>query len=245
MSEKARDTHLPPTPHPHLPCLLLQKPLPPESSSLSLYTSLPPPKAISPRPPLVGLSPSPPNFTTKTQLSDPSVLGPYRQISIPAAPSPVPQSIPTSEGLGFYPQRAPISGGSLFCLQHVTDALATGLSSADLAAGACGREVVQTVGHELKSVPCHLHRSLMLDEGSSCPTLAKFSACPLPGAFLQDPYFIQSVGFASPSFPRAQLGLWRTYSFPSASPPKKEKMEVSLTPTPRPDSPAWAANLPP
>ncbi|KAM5208288.1 heat shock factor protein 4 [Hipposideros larvatus] len=34
--------------------------------------------------------------------------------------------------------------------------------------------------------------SLMLDEGSSCPTPAKFSACPLPGALLQDPYFIQS-----------------------------------------------------
>nr|KAF6406920.1 heat shock transcription factor 4 [Molossus molossus] len=34
--------------------------------------------------------------------------------------------------------------------------------------------------------------SLMLDEGSSCPTLTKFNACPLPGALLQDPYFIQS-----------------------------------------------------
>ncbi|XP_024589792.1 heat shock factor protein 4 isoform X2 [Neophocaena asiaeorientalis asiaeorientalis] len=37
--------------------------------------------------------------------------------------------------------------------------------------------------------------SLMLDEG--CPTPAKFNACPLPGALLQDPYFIQSVGFYS------------------------------------------------
>ncbi|XP_065781571.1 heat shock factor protein 4 isoform X13 [Muntiacus reevesi] len=33
--------------------------------------------------------------------------------------------------------------------------------------------------------------SLMLDEG--CPTPAKFNACSLPGALLQDPYFIQSV----------------------------------------------------
>ncbi|XP_004371561.1 heat shock factor protein 4 isoform X2 [Trichechus manatus latirostris] len=33
--------------------------------------------------------------------------------------------------------------------------------------------------------------SLMLDEGSACPPPAKFS-CPLPGALLQDPYFIQS-----------------------------------------------------
>ncbi|XP_003417218.1 heat shock factor protein 4 isoform X2 [Loxodonta africana] len=33
--------------------------------------------------------------------------------------------------------------------------------------------------------------SLMLDEGSTCPPAAKFS-CSLPGALLQDPYFIQS-----------------------------------------------------
>ncbi|XP_029780837.1 heat shock factor protein 4 isoform X3 [Suricata suricatta] len=43
--------------------------------------------------------------------------------------------------------------------------------------------------------------SLMLDEGSSCPTPAKFSACPLPGALLQDPYFIQSP------LPETTLGL--------------------------------------
>ncbi|XP_036201766.1 heat shock factor protein 4 isoform X3 [Myotis myotis] len=43
--------------------------------------------------------------------------------------------------------------------------------------------------------------SLMLDEGSSCPTSAKFSACPLPGALLQDPYFIQSP------LPETTLGL--------------------------------------
>nr|XP_020031324.1 heat shock factor protein 4 isoform X2 [Castor canadensis] len=41
--------------------------------------------------------------------------------------------------------------------------------------------------------------SLMLDEGSSCPTPAKFNACPLPGALLQDPYFIQSPSTYSPS----------------------------------------------
>ncbi|XP_003417219.1 heat shock factor protein 4 isoform X6 [Loxodonta africana] len=39
--------------------------------------------------------------------------------------------------------------------------------------------------------------SLMLDEGSTCPPAAKFS-CSLPGALLQDPYFIQS-GWAWPS----------------------------------------------
>ncbi|ERE77183.1 heat shock factor protein 4 isoform 2 [Cricetulus griseus] len=43
--------------------------------------------------------------------------------------------------------------------------------------------------------------SLMLDEGSSCSAPAKFSACPLSGAFIQDPYFIQSP------LPEATLGL--------------------------------------
>ncbi|XP_007992217.1 heat shock factor protein 4 isoform X2 [Chlorocebus sabaeus] len=46
--------------------------------------------------------------------------------------------------------------------------------------------------------------SLMLDEGSSCPTPAKFNNCPLPGALLQDPYFIQSPSTYSPS----QRRLW-------------------------------------
>ncbi|XP_069312398.1 heat shock factor protein 4 isoform X2 [Eulemur rufifrons] len=41
--------------------------------------------------------------------------------------------------------------------------------------------------------------SLMLDEGSACPAPAKFNACPLPGALLQDPYFIQSPSTYSPS----------------------------------------------
>lgn len=97
-----------------------------------------------------------------------------------------------------------------------------------------GREVVQTVGPELKSESCHLHRSLMPDEGSSCPTPAKLSACPLPGALLQDPYFIQAVGFASPSFPRARLGLWRTYSFPPLSPQKREDGGQPHPPFPTP-----------
>ncbi|XP_062033843.1 heat shock factor protein 4 isoform X2 [Lepus europaeus] len=43
--------------------------------------------------------------------------------------------------------------------------------------------------------------SLMLDEGSSCPTPTKFNTCPLAGALLQDPYFIQSP------LPEAALGL--------------------------------------
>ncbi|XP_051024622.1 heat shock factor protein 4 isoform X3 [Acomys russatus] len=43
--------------------------------------------------------------------------------------------------------------------------------------------------------------SLMLDEGSSCAASAKFNACSLSGALLQDPYFIQSP------LPEATLGL--------------------------------------
>ncbi|XP_059118567.1 heat shock factor protein 4 isoform X2 [Peromyscus eremicus] len=39
--------------------------------------------------------------------------------------------------------------------------------------------------------------SLMLDEGSSCPAPARFNACPLSGALLQDPYFIQSPSSCS------------------------------------------------
>ncbi|KAB0394024.1 hypothetical protein E2I00_011735, partial [Balaenoptera physalus] len=51
-----------------------------------------------------------------------------------------------------------------------------------------------------------LHRSLMLDEG--CPAPAKFNACPLPGALLQDPYFIQSVDLAHVVLVGFWLTLW-------------------------------------
>nr|XP_002711687.1 heat shock factor protein 4 isoform X2 [Oryctolagus cuniculus] len=48
--------------------------------------------------------------------------------------------------------------------------------------------------------------SLMLDEGSSCPTPAKFNTCPLAGALLQDPYFIQSGWvYSSPYSPSQRL----------------------------------------
>ncbi|CAO2610093.1 Heat shock factor protein 4 [Lemmus lemmus] len=43
--------------------------------------------------------------------------------------------------------------------------------------------------------------SLMLDEGTSCSASAKFNACPVSGALLQDPYFIQSP------LPETTLGL--------------------------------------
>ena len=60
-----------------------------------------------------------------------------------------------------------------------------------------------------------LHRSLMLDEG--CPSPAKFNACPLPGALLQDPYFIQSVGFCFSS----HLSIESLFPFPI---PRKEQI---------------------
>ncbi|XP_012586151.1 PREDICTED: heat shock factor protein 4 [Condylura cristata] len=53
--------------------------------------------------------------------------------------------------------------------------------------------------------------SLMLDEGSSCPTPAKFSTCPLPEALLQDSCFIQlplpetSLGLSSPYRARSPI----------------------------------------
>ncbi|XP_008064976.1 heat shock factor protein 4 isoform X2 [Carlito syrichta] len=50
--------------------------------------------------------------------------------------------------------------------------------------------------------------SLMLDEGSSCPTPAKFNACPLPGALLQDPYFIQSSGALRSTYSPSQRLPW-------------------------------------
>lgn len=75
-----------------------------------------------------------------------------------------------------------------------------------------------------------LHRSLMLDEG--CPTPAKFNACPLPGALLQDPYFIQSVGFCFFSHLHREPVLFP--HSPKRRDEKKEieeKMEPSLPPT--------------
>lgn len=52
-----------------------------------------------------------------------------------------------------------------------------------------------------RNLPHPLHRSLVLDEGSSCPTPAKFNTCHLPGTLLQDPYFTQSP------LPETTLGL--------------------------------------
>lgn len=67
----------------------------------------------------------------------------------------------------------------------------------------------------------------MLDEG--CPTPAKFSACPLPGTLLPDPYFIQSVGFFLLSSLDTAQHLESLCPF--LIPPKEEKMEAGLPPS--------------
>ncbi|XP_055410271.1 heat shock factor protein 4 isoform X2 [Bubalus kerabau] len=69
--------------------------------------------------------------------------------------------------------------------------------------------------------------SLMLDEG--CPSPAKFNACPLPGALLQDPYFIQSplpettVGLSSPHRARGPI----ISDLPEDSPPEGTRLSPS------------------
>ncbi|KAF6077729.1 heat shock transcription factor 4 [Phyllostomus discolor] len=65
--------------------------------------------------------------------------------------------------------------------------------------------------------------SLMLDEGRSCPSPATLGACPLSGALLQDPYFIQSP-------PHCCLWLWCRPSWKGkgASAPRGPGMPNSL-----------------
>lgn len=161
MSEKARDTHPPHPAFQHPSCWRHDTGTPPPETLssgifiLSHCINLPCPMAISPSP-LPGLFPSSPKFTIES-LTLRSLS--YRTLSPnfhPSSPYPLIPKHPYIRGSGIqtmlppsslYPQKAPVSGGSPFCLQHVTDALATGLSSADLAAGACGRDVVQAEGH--------------------------------------------------------------------------------------------------
>ncbi|XP_053522637.1 heat shock factor protein 4 isoform X2 [Artibeus jamaicensis] len=81
--------------------------------------------------------------------------------------------------------------------------------------------------------------SLMLDEGSSCPSPAKLSACPLSGALLQDPYFIQpplpetTLGVTSPHRARGPIISDISENLPSPegpglSPPTGDRREKGL-----------------
>lgn len=149
MSEKAR-TLTCPSPTQHHPCL---RPGTGTRSSGILtphthtHQSSSSPNGHLPQSPLPGLTLSPLNLTTKIStlqsLSSrtlspnfyPSSLFPFTPKHFNIRGSGAQAMLPRPP---LHPQRAPISGRIPFCLQHVTDALATGLSSADLAAGACG-----------------------------------------------------------------------------------------------------------
>ncbi|XP_006203740.1 heat shock factor protein 4 isoform X4 [Vicugna pacos] len=82
--------------------------------------------------------------------------------------------------------------------------------------------------------------SLMLDEG--CPTPAKFNACPLPGALLQDPYFIQSSSTYSPS----QRPPWASAALTGPGAPSSLTFRKTLRPLKEPGSlPPVVARAPP
>lgn len=158
---------IPTAPHPHP----FPDPSLPEAPHRNFFTwnlhcspdySFPHPMAISPRALFQDFPPLPSTPPSSTLLQDPSVPGSkFEGNFYPGSPFPFIPNPPNSRGsraqtilppTPLYPQRASLSGRSPFCLQHVTDALATGLSSADLAAGACGREV-QAEGHAQEPAP--------------------------------------------------------------------------------------------
>ncbi|XP_055410278.1 heat shock factor protein 4 isoform X8 [Bubalus kerabau] len=67
--------------------------------------------------------------------------------------------------------------------------------------------------------------SLMLDEG--CPSPAKFNACPLPGALLQDPYFIQS-GSTSSTYSPSQRPRWASAALTGPGAPSSPTSQKTL-----------------
>ncbi|XP_010960753.1 heat shock factor protein 4 isoform X3 [Camelus ferus] len=82
--------------------------------------------------------------------------------------------------------------------------------------------------------------SLMLDEG--CPTPAKFNACPLPGALLQDPYFIQS----SSTYSLCQRPPWASAALTGPGAPSSLTFQKTLRPLKEPGSlPPVVARAPP
>ncbi|XP_007125942.1 heat shock factor protein 4 isoform X4 [Physeter macrocephalus] len=86
--------------------------------------------------------------------------------------------------------------------------------------------------------------SLMLDEG--CPTPAKFNACPLPGALLQDPYFIQSGWASSSTYSLSRRQPWASAALTGPGAPSSLTFRKTLHPLKEPDFlPPVVAGAPP
>ncbi|XP_061029089.1 heat shock factor protein 4 isoform X2 [Eubalaena glacialis] len=86
--------------------------------------------------------------------------------------------------------------------------------------------------------------SLMLDEG--CPTPAKFNACPLPGALLQDPYFIQSGWASSSTYSLSQRPPWASAALTGPGAPSSLTFRKTLHPLKEPSFlPPVVAGAPP
>ncbi|XP_068383745.1 heat shock factor protein 4 isoform X4 [Eschrichtius robustus] len=86
--------------------------------------------------------------------------------------------------------------------------------------------------------------SLMLDEG--CPTPAKFNACPLPGARLQDPYFIQSGWASSSTYSLSQRPPWASAALTGPGAPSSLTFRKTLHPLKEPGFlPPVVAGAPP
>ncbi|XP_004280920.1 heat shock factor protein 4 isoform X8 [Orcinus orca] len=86
--------------------------------------------------------------------------------------------------------------------------------------------------------------SLMLDEG--CPTPAKFNACPLPGALLQDPYFIQSGWASSSTYSLSQRPPWASAALTGPGAPSSLTFRKTLHPLKEPGFlPPVVAGAPP
>ncbi|XP_007457359.1 PREDICTED: heat shock factor protein 4 isoform X2 [Lipotes vexillifer] len=86
--------------------------------------------------------------------------------------------------------------------------------------------------------------SLMLDEG--CPTPAKFNACPLPGALLQDPCFIQSGWASSSTYSLSQRPPWASAALTEPGAPSSLTFQKTLHPLKEPGFlPPVVAGAPP
>ncbi|XP_061243521.1 heat shock factor protein 4 isoform X8 [Bos javanicus] len=77
--------------------------------------------------------------------------------------------------------------------------------------------------------------SLMLDEG--CPSPAKFNTCPLPGALLQDPYFIQSGSTSSSTYSPSRRPRWASAALTGPGAPSSPTSRKTLLPLKEPGFP--------